>query len=160
MTMYSTLRAHPTLAADLSIFFRPRGVAVIGASADPQKLGHGIVHNLIANRYPGCIYPINPREDAILDLKTYPHIADVPDPVDLAVIIVPAERVPAQIEACGQRGLKAANPGGAREVLIPNEGRIAHNSVVLSRRLVLKKIADRDFGIEAFSIKQRSSLGC
>lgn len=105
-------------SSDLSVFFRPHGVAVIGASRDPQKLGHGVVRNLINNRYPGPIYPVNPRDDVILDHKVYPTIGDVPDPVDLAVIAVPAPIVSAQVEACGQRGVKGVIiiSGGFREI--------------------------------------------
>src|SRR5438132_6467813 len=91
---------------DLSMFFRPNGVCIIGASNDPQKLGHGVVRNLQAVRYPGPVYPINPRENEILGYKVYPSVADVPDPVELAVIAVPAPLVAAQMEACGKRGIK------------------------------------------------------
>lgn len=104
--------------SDLSIFFRPRGVAVIGASRDPQKLGHGVIRNLIEHRYEGSICPINPNTDEVLGLKAYPTVADAPDPLDLAVIIIPAPLVPAQLEECGKRGIKGAIviSGGFREV--------------------------------------------
>ncbi len=104
--------------SDLSVFFRPNGVAVIGASRDPHKLGHGVVHNLVEHRYTGPIYPINSYADEILGLKAYPTVADVPDPVDLAVIVIPAPHVEAALEECGQRGLRAAIiiSGGFREV--------------------------------------------
>ncbi len=112
-------------ATDISVFFRPAGVAVIGASRDPQKLGHGVVRNLINNHYTGPIYPVNPREDEILNLRAYPSIADVPDPLELAVVAVPAPLVAAQIEACGRRGVAAAIiiSGGFREVGPEGEAR-------------------------------------
>lgn len=104
--------------ADLTVFFRPNGVAVIGASRDPIKLGHGVVRNLLQSRYPGPIYPINPQADEILGLRAYPDIASVPDPLDLAVIVVPAPLVAEVLEACGKRGVKGAIvvSGGFREV--------------------------------------------
>ncbi len=103
--------------SDLTVFFRPQGVAVIGASRDPQKLGHGVVRNLLEYRYSGKVYPINPGADEILGLKVYRHIAEVPDPLDLAVIIVPARSVAEELEACGKRGVKNAIvvSGGFRE---------------------------------------------
>lgn len=103
---------------DLSVFFRPNGVAVVGASRDPQKLGHGVLRNLIEHRYPGPIYPINRASDEVMGLKAYPSIADAPDPLDLAVIVVPVQYVEAELEAAGKRGVKAAIivSGGFREV--------------------------------------------
>lgn len=103
--------------SDLSVFFRPDGVAVIGASREPQKLGHGVVRNLQNVHYEGPIYPVNPNEDEILGYKVYPNVADVPDPCELAVIALPATRVPAQVEACGQRGIQGVVivSGGFRE---------------------------------------------
>ena len=93
--------------SDLSVFFRPRGVAVIGASANQEKLGYGVVRNLRAVHYPGAVYPVNPNEDEIVEYKAYPSIAAVPDPVDLAVILVPA----AAVAARGGEGWRAAGPG-------------------------------------------------
>src|SRR6187455_1660518 len=103
--------------SDLSVFFSPRGVAVIGASREPQKLGYGIVRNLQSVHYAGPIYPVNPNEDQILGYQVYPSIAAVPDPVDLAVIAVPAPAVAAEVAACGQRGIASAIiiSGGFRE---------------------------------------------
>ncbi len=103
---------------DLTVFFRPSGVAVIGASRDPIKLGHGVVRNLLQSHYPGPIYPVNPQADEILGLRAYPHIASVPDPLDLAVIVVPAPLVAEALEACGRRGVKGVIvvSGGFREV--------------------------------------------
>ncbi len=111
--------------SDLSVFFHPNGVAVIGASREPQKLGHGVVRNLQHVRYEGPIYPVNPGEEEILGYKVYPSIADVPDPVELAVIAVPAPLVAAQLELCGQRGIEGAIiiSGGFRETGPEGEAR-------------------------------------
>ncbi|MGC9396737.1 MAG: acetate--CoA ligase family protein [Anaerolineae bacterium] len=98
-------------------FFNPQGVAVIGASANPAKLSYGVVHNLIAHGYRGPIYPINPKGGEIQGLTAYPSILDVPDPVELGVIMIRAEAVPQALIECGQRGLKAVIvvTGGFRE---------------------------------------------
>jgi len=98
-------------------FFNPQGIAVIGASADPNKLSYGVVHNLITHGYRGPIYPVNPRGGEIQGLTAYPSILDVPDPVELAVIMIRAEAVPEALTECGERGLKAVIvvTGGFRE---------------------------------------------
>ncbi len=110
----------PNRSASLAPFFTPRGVAVIGASRDPSKLSYGVIRNLLdpQHGYPGPVYPINPKADEILGVRCYPDIAAVPDPVELAVLIIPAAAVPAAVDACGRRGVKAAVviSGGFREV--------------------------------------------
>ena len=76
--------------SDLSFLFQPNAVAVIGASAAPQKIGYAIVSNLIKSGYKGKIYPINPKEKEILGLPCHPAVGKVKGQVDLAVIAVPA----------------------------------------------------------------------
>jgi len=83
-------------------------VAIIGASATPGKLGYGVLDNLLKHGYRGGVYPVNPRAEHILGCRSYSDIADVPDPVDLAVIIIPAPAVPNVLRACARRGIGAA----------------------------------------------------
>jgi acetate---CoA ligase (ADP-forming) len=99
-------------------FFSPKGVAVIGASSNPNKLSYGIFKNLSQYGYQGSVYPVNPNAREILGLKCYADIRDVPDPVDLAVSVVVAGMTPDVLEACGQRGIRAVTiiSGGFREV--------------------------------------------
>jgi len=92
----------------LQSFFYPRGVVVIGASNDPTKLSHGVLRNLVTHDYRGSIYPVNPRGGEMLGLRVYRSVAEIPDPVDLAVIVLSAERTVEALEACGQRGIRAA----------------------------------------------------
>ncbi|MCX7682527.1 MAG: acetate--CoA ligase family protein [Anaerolineae bacterium] len=92
----------------LYTFFYPRGVAVLGASGDPAKLGYGVLHNLIDHGYRGPVYPVNPRGGKILGLPVYTSVAEVPDPVELAVIILAADHTAEALEACGRRGIRAA----------------------------------------------------
>ncbi len=106
------------MRSDLRPFFAPAGVALIGASDNPSKLSHGILKNMISYGYQGAVYPVNPKAKNILGLTCYPDIRQVPDPVDLAVIIIPAPAVPEALEACGERGIHAAIiiSGGFKEV--------------------------------------------
>ncbi len=88
---------------------RPESVAVIGASRHPEKIGYQVVKNLLDSGFPrDKIFPVNPRAKEILGLKAYPTILDVPEPVDLAVIVVPAPIVPRVLEEAGKKGVKAA----------------------------------------------------
>jgi acetyl coenzyme A synthetase (ADP forming)-like protein len=98
-------------------FFDPRGVAVVGASRDPHKLGYGVVRNLVEHHYRGAIYPVNPVAGEILGRPCYSSVAEVPDPVDLAVIVVPARAVTGVVEECGERGIRhlIVTSGGFRE---------------------------------------------
>ncbi len=93
------------MATPLDTFFNPRSVAVIGASREPEKLGHAVLANLKEAGFPGPLYPINPKADEILGLKAYPTVLDVPNPIDLAVILIPYRFVPAVLEQCGQKGI-------------------------------------------------------
>ncbi|MBN1659458.1 MAG: acetate--CoA ligase [Anaerolineae bacterium] len=90
----------------LEIFFEPRAVAVIGASRTPGKLGHAVLHNVVEHGYHGAIYPVNPKADAIMGLRCYPNVRDVPGGVDLAVIVVPSKYVTDALVDCGEKGVK------------------------------------------------------
>ena len=102
----------------LDTFFSPRGVAVIGASQNPTKLGYGTARNLVVSSYTGSLYFVNPRGGRSSDQPIYPNIGSVPDPVDLAIIMIPAALVPGVLEECGQRGIRFAivGAGGFREI--------------------------------------------
>ncbi len=106
------------MTSSLSPFFNAAGVAVIGASSNPQKLSYGILHNLINSIYKGAVYPVNPSAEEILGRRCYAHISEVPDPVELAVLVVPAPVTPQTLEDCGKRGIQAAVivSGGFKEV--------------------------------------------
>jgi acetyltransferase len=96
-------RPHP-----LDAFFRPRSVAVIGATEAPGSVGRTLLSNLISSPFGGTVYPVNPRRDSVLGIRAYRSIADVPAAVDLAVIVTPAASVPALVGECADRGVPAA----------------------------------------------------
>jgi acetate---CoA ligase (ADP-forming) len=93
----------------LEAFFEPASVAVIGASTDPDKLGHAVLKNLVEGGYArkGKIYPINLTADEILGYQAYPSVLDVPDPIDLAIIVIPYPHVPEALRLCGEKGISA-----------------------------------------------------
>jgi acetyl coenzyme A synthetase (ADP forming)-like protein len=90
-----------------SIFY-PKSIAIIGASRQPGSVGHSLLANIIDSRFQGVAYPVNPKAEAILGIKCYPRVLDIPDEVDLAVVIVPASLVPQVLEECGVKGIKGA----------------------------------------------------
>ncbi len=95
----------------LEAFFTPRSVAVIGASTKPQKLGHAVLANLVNGGFLNetrRVYPINPKAETILGLQAYPSVLDVPDAIDLAVIVIPYPHVPDALRTCGEKGIPAA----------------------------------------------------
>ncbi len=89
-------------------FFNPKSIAVIGASRTPGKVGYDILKNLIQYGFEGAIYPINPGADNILGRKAYPSLLDVPDNIDLAVIVVPPKNVLEVINQCGAKHIDSA----------------------------------------------------
>jgi acetate---CoA ligase (ADP-forming) len=92
----------------LKKLFYPKSIAVIGASRNSQKIGHLIFKNLANSNFKGKLYPINPKAKKILDHKARPSILDLPNPADLAIIVVPAKIVPSVLEEVGQSGTKTA----------------------------------------------------
>ncbi len=91
---------------DLSALLRPRSVAVIGASSRRGTIGAEIVHNLIHSGFVGPVYPVNPNALAVQSVRAWPDIGSIPDPVDLAVLVVPRDHVLPVVEACLRKGVK------------------------------------------------------
>ena len=89
----------------MKYFFEPRSVAVVGASRDPKKDGYIILKNIV-DSFSGQIFPVNPNSDEICGLKAYRSLLDIPNEVDLTVIIVPAKIVPSVMEDCAKKGVK------------------------------------------------------
>ncbi len=89
----------------LETFFNPKSVAIIGASANPDKLGFVVLNNAISSGYKGALYPINPKAAEILGHKAYPSVSALPETPDLAVVVIPYPQVPAAIKDCGEKGV-------------------------------------------------------
>lgn len=90
----------------LKEIFAPESVAVVGASPDPARLGHTVLKNIVSNGYRGRVYPIHPKASSVLDLPAYPSVLAIPDSVDLAVIVIPAQHVLGVADECGKKGVK------------------------------------------------------
>jgi acetyl coenzyme A synthetase (ADP forming)-like protein len=90
----------------LDPIFSPRSIAVVGASRRRDSIGFALLHNLLVNEFNGAIYPVNPSAGSIHSLKCYPSVAAIPDPVDLAMILVPKQLVQRAVEECLAKGVK------------------------------------------------------
>lgn len=102
----------------LDKIFKPRTIAVIGASRKKLTIGREIIHNLIINDFNGPIYPVNPNADSIHSLRCYPTVNDIPGEVDLAIITVPKTHAMRVIDECGAKGIRGliVITAGFREV--------------------------------------------
>jgi acetate---CoA ligase (ADP-forming) len=132
----------------LDMFFDPKSVAVIGASRTPGKLGHAVLQNIQQYGYEGAVYPINPQTQEILGLKSYASVLLVPDPVDLAVILVPSRQVSQVLVECGEKGVKGAIiiSAGFREV--GSEGwHREHDILSIARRYGMRLIGPNCLGV-------------
>jgi len=92
----------------LDNFFKPQSIAVIGASRTPGKVGYDILKNIIQYGYEGAVFPINPSAAEVLGKKSYPSLLDVPDKIDMAVVVVPSKNVIEVIEQCGAKKIDSA----------------------------------------------------
>ncbi|MFW6060588.1 MAG: acetate--CoA ligase family protein, partial [Phycisphaeraceae bacterium] len=92
----------------LDAVFRPRTVAVIGATESADSVGRSLLWNLISHPFGGTVYPVNPKRAQVLGIRAYPDIASVPERVDLAVIATPAPAVPDVVRQCAEVGVSAA----------------------------------------------------
>src|SRR5580692_10815582 len=92
----------------LEPFFKPRSVALIGATETPGSVGRTLLQNLMATSFGGPVFPVNPKRDSVLGIKAYRSVSDIPGQIDLAVVATPAPTVPALVGQCADRGVPAA----------------------------------------------------
>jgi acyl-CoA synthetase (NDP forming) len=124
---------------------RPRAVAVVGASAEPGKIGNAVLRNLIDGGYTGDIHPVHPRADDVEGRKAYRSVLDIPGEVDVAVFAIPARLVPAALEETGRKGVPNA-------VLIPSgfaetgEQALQDEVVAIARRHGVRLLGPNIYG--------------
>jgi acetyltransferase len=96
------------MAKNIEYIMSPRSIAVVGATNRPGSVGLAVFHNILTAGFHGVLYPVNPKWNSVQSVKAYPKLIDIPDEVDLAVIIVPAETVCSVLEDAGQKQVKGA----------------------------------------------------
>jgi 3-hydroxypropionyl-CoA synthetase (ADP-forming) len=102
----------------MEMFFTPKSVALVGASATPGKIGNSVLDSLAKHDYKGKVYPINPKQESILGIKCYPSISAIPGNVDLVVVCVDLSVTPPVLEECAKKGIHSVVivSGGGKEL--------------------------------------------
>ncbi|MGA2116352.1 MAG: bifunctional acetate--CoA ligase family protein/GNAT family N-acetyltransferase [Bryobacteraceae bacterium] len=95
-------------ARPLDVFFSPKTVAVIGATENANSVGRTLLWNLLTSPFGGTVYPVNPKRPNVLGVKAYASVGDIPEDVDLAVIVTPPPSIPGIISQCGEAGVRGA----------------------------------------------------
>ncbi|MEM0101222.1 MAG: CoA-binding protein, partial [Candidatus Methanomethyliaceae archaeon] len=131
---------------ELQQLFKPKSIAIIGASNNPRKIGHEIMKNIIISGYEGKIYPINLEGKDVLGFKSYTSISSISDEIDLAIIAIPASFVIDVLEECGRKGVKA--------VIVISSGFKEIGNIELEEKLlsIVKKYGMRMLGPNVFGI--------
>ncbi len=126
--------------------FYPSSIAVVGASANPNKVGYSVFRNLLS--FPGRLYPVNPTRRELFGREVYPSVTAIPDGVDWVVVAVPARLVPGIMEACGEKGVRLAVivTAGFREIG-GEGGRLEEKVVEIARRHGIRIIGPNCLGI-------------
>lgn len=144
----SAERERTATIASLRAFLNPRSIAVIGASQRKAHIGNIIFSNLLRYGFNGVVYPVNPGADAVASVKAYPSVLDIPGDVDLAVLVVPAERVPGVLEECGRKGVRGVVVISAGFGESGGEGLAVQNKLVATARSYgMRLVGPNCFGI-------------
>ena len=127
-------------------YYKPRSIAVIGASDDKTKMGYAAFHNVL--QFPGDVYPVNNKRDEIQGVKAYKTILDIPGPVDMAVVTVPAKLVPGMMEECGNKGVRMAVVITAGFKEMDENGRALENQIVeIARKYGIRIVGPNCLGL-------------
>ncbi len=130
--MYS--RERRSEARSIERLMNPTSVAVIGASDDPAKIGHAVLANLLGSGFTGPVYPVHPDARAVQSIRAYPDVGEIPGPVDLAVIAVPAASVAEVVASCQAKGVHGLIVVTAGFAEAGPDGAIAQRSMVARAR--------------------------
>jgi acetyltransferase len=132
----------------LDVFFAPEVVAVIGATENPDSVGRTTFWNLISNPFGGTVFPVNPKRSHILGVKAYPGVLEVPEPVDLAVIVTPAATISRVMDDCAAAGVKGVIiiSAGFKE-LGPEGARLENEIIAKARAARIRVVGPNCLGI-------------
>ncbi len=133
----------------LDAIFDPKSVAVIGASDNPGKLGFHVMKSLTLGKYPGKIFPVNPGRNEIFGIKAFPTLAQIPEKVDLSIVVLPAELVPQTIIECEAKGIlgMVLITAGFKEIEDKKGEALQKEITDLAGRSGMKIIGPNTFGI-------------
>jgi len=136
------------VTASLMPILYPHSIAVIGASRDEGSIGGRLLGNLIMSGFTGPVYPVNPQAAFVRTVKTYPTVLDIPDPVELAIVAVPARFVPEVVEQCGEKGVKGLVIVSAGFSEVGHEGAELEAEVIaIVRRYGMRMVGPNCMGV-------------
>ncbi len=144
----------------LKNIFEPSSIAIVGASKNKEKVGYAILKNILDGGYRGKIYPVNPKYDEIEGLKVYKSVEELPDGIDLAIIVVPIQIVPKIMEELGKKGIKGAVviSAGGRET--GEKGRRLEEEIIkVARRYGIRFLGPNCFGFINTRLKLNANFG-
>src|SRR3954463_3479296 len=101
-------KLHPNRNQPLDVFFSPKSVAVVGATETAGSVGRTLLWNLVTSPFGGTVYPVHPKRPSVLGIKAYASVSEIPEEVDLAVIVTPPPSIPGIIRECGENGVRGA----------------------------------------------------
>jgi acetyltransferase len=142
--------------SSLDRLFRPRAVAVIGASRREGSIGREVLRNLVDGGFAGKVFPVNPNTDVVHSIKCHPSLAAIPDPIDLAVIVVPKQLVAKAMRQCAQKGVGGVVviTAGFRET--GEEGAAREEEVVkIARKHGMRVVGPNCMGIQNAEVATR-----
>jgi acyl-CoA synthetase (NDP forming) len=133
----------------MDAIFKPKAAAVIGASDNPGKLGSHVMRSLTEGGYQGRIYPVNPGKNEIMGIKTYPSLLQVPESVDLSIIVLPAGSVPKTFQECREKGVKGIVliTAGFKEIEDKRGETLQREITELANQYGMKVIGPNTFGV-------------
>ena len=99
------IREHIARSEGVRKLLNPKRVAIVGASRSPESVGGALFRNMLRDGFKGVVFPVNPKTDSIAGVLSYPTVLDIPVDIDLAVVVVPAEHIPAVVDQCAEKGI-------------------------------------------------------
>jgi acetyltransferase len=143
-------RLHQQRNQPLDVFFTPKTVAVIGATENVGSVGRTLLWNLMTSPFGGTVYPVNPKRPSVLGMKAYPSISDIPEAVDLAVIVTPPPSIPGIIRECGENGVRGAIviSAGFKEIG-PEGAELERQLLIEARKANIRVIGPNCLGVMA-----------
>ncbi|MHB8091342.1 MAG: acetate--CoA ligase family protein [Syntrophales bacterium] len=141
--------ADSVMLKNLECLFNPCAVAVVGASANPDKLGFHVMKSLTSGGFKGTIVPVNPGTDSIMGIPAFSSLGDFPGAIDLAVIVLPAKMVPGIFQECSQKGVRGVVliTAGFREIDDPQGAALQNTLADMARKADLPVIGPNTFGM-------------
>jgi acetyl coenzyme A synthetase (ADP forming)-like protein len=144
----SAERQRIATVASLRAFVEPKSIAVIGASQKPGSIGNILFRNILQNGYNGVLYPVNPNAKVIASVRSYASILEIPEEVDLAVVVVPAKAVYKTVQECGRKGVKGVVVISAGFGEVSAEGKVKEKELAqLASRYGMRLVGPNCMGV-------------